>query len=174
MNRYIKDKTVINATEKAYNTLYKEQGYVPYKEETKTVKNTKKKEEADKQLASFEVLTMSDNVNKVKEILNITDSKLDNYLAFCEKNITDKILDRCNIEIIPERLNSLIQEFLIEQYNLNKEGIGKGKKEVSSASDNGQSVAFKTIGGANAMSQNVDEFLNRNMATLVTYRKIRW
>lgn len=117
---------------------------------------------------------MSDNVNKVKEILNITDSKLDNYLAFCEKNITDKILDRCNIEIIPERLNSLVQEFLIEQYNLNKEGIGEGKKEVSSASDNGQSVAFKTIGGANTMSQNVDEFLNRNMATLVTYRKIRW
>lgn len=46
MNKYIKDKVVINATEKAYNTLYKEQGYVPYKEETK--KNTKKKEEADK------------------------------------------------------------------------------------------------------------------------------
>lgn len=49
MNKYIKDKVVINATEKAYNALYKEQGYVPYEEETKkTVKNTKKKEEADK------------------------------------------------------------------------------------------------------------------------------
>ena len=48
MNKYIKDKVVINATEKAYNTLYKEQGYVPYKEEVKTTKNTKKKEEADK------------------------------------------------------------------------------------------------------------------------------
>lgn len=48
MNKYIKDKVVINATKKAYNTLYKEQGYVPYKEEAKTTKNTKKKEEADK------------------------------------------------------------------------------------------------------------------------------
>lgn len=32
MNKYIKDRVVINATEKAYNTLYKTQGYVPYKE----------------------------------------------------------------------------------------------------------------------------------------------
>ena len=46
MNKYIKDKVVINATEKAYDTLYKSQGYVPYKE-VKIVKNTKKKEEAD-------------------------------------------------------------------------------------------------------------------------------
>ena len=43
MNKYVKDNVVINATEKAYKILYKEQGYVPYKE-TKS----KKKEEADK------------------------------------------------------------------------------------------------------------------------------
>lgn len=117
---------------------------------------------------------MLDNVKKVKETLNIVDSKLDNYLEFCENNITDKILDRCHIETIPERLNSLIQEFLIEQYNLNKDGIGKGVKEVSGASDNGQSVSFKTVGGLSSMSKNVDEFLDRNMSTLVKYRKMRW
>lgn len=44
MNKYMKDNVVINATEKAYNLLYKEQGFVPYKKETKS----KKKEEADK------------------------------------------------------------------------------------------------------------------------------
>lgn len=117
---------------------------------------------------------MSDNVKKVKEILNVTDSKLDNYLMFCDQNITDKILDRCHIEGIPERLNSLIQEFLIEQYNLNKDGIGKGNKQVSSASDNGQTVNFEIVGGLSSMSKNVDEFLDRNMATLVKYRKMRW
>ncbi len=117
---------------------------------------------------------MSDNVKTIKEILNITDTKLDGYLNFCETNITDKILDKCNIETIPERLNSLIQEFLIEQYNLNKDGVGKGVKEVSSASDNGQSVNFKNVGGVSSMSQNVDEFLDRNMATLIAYRKMRW
>ncbi len=117
---------------------------------------------------------MSDNVKTIKEILNIQDDKLDNYLKFCETNITDKILDRCHIGTIPERLDSLIQEFLIEQYNLNEEGIGKGKKQVSGASDKGQTVSFETVGGASSMSKNVDEFLNRNMATLVKYRKMRW
>lgn len=53
MNKYVKGKVVINATEKAYEILYKGQGFVPYeemktKEETKSKKNTKKKEEADK------------------------------------------------------------------------------------------------------------------------------
>ena len=50
MNKYIKGNVVINATEKAYNTLYKAQGFEPYKEEkeVKPKKNTKKKEEADK------------------------------------------------------------------------------------------------------------------------------
>ena len=117
---------------------------------------------------------MTDNVEEVKEILNIKDSKIDNYLRFCEKNISEKILDRCHIETIPERLNSLIQEFFIEQYNINKVGVGEGKKQVSSASDNGQSVNFQVVGGVNSMSKNVDEFLDRNMATLVKYRKVVW
>lgn len=123
---------------------------------------------------SDEKQELTTNVSEVKKILNIQDDKLDNYLKFCEKNITDKLLDRCHIETTPERLNSLIQEFLIEQYNLNKEGIGEGKKEASSASDNKQTVQFQIIGGASSMSKNVDEFLDRNMATLVKYRKMRW
>ena len=48
MNKYIKDNVVINATEKAYNTIYKEKGYKPYKEVKTTSKTNKKKEEADK------------------------------------------------------------------------------------------------------------------------------
>lgn len=117
---------------------------------------------------------MADNLKEVKQILKIKDEGLEDYLKFCEKNISDKILDRCHIETIPERLNSLIQEFLIEQYNINKEGVGEGKKEVSSASDNGQSVNFQVVGGVSSMSKNVDEFLDRNMATLVKYRKVVW
>ena len=117
---------------------------------------------------------MNKNVLEVKKILNITDNCIENYLLFCENNITNKILDRCNIDSIPERLNSLIQEFLIEQYNLNRDGIGKGVKQVSSASDNGQTVSFETIGGANSLSQNVEEFLDKNMSVLNAYRKLRW
>ena len=117
---------------------------------------------------------MSDNVKKVKEILDITDEKLDKYLIFCEQAITDEILDICNIETIPERLNSLIQEFLIGQYNLNKNGIGEGKIQVSSASDNGQTVNFKTVGGVEEIKKNVQDFIDNNIARIVAYRKLRW
>ena len=117
---------------------------------------------------------MSDNVKKVKEILDITDEKLDKYLIFCEQVITDEILDRCTIEDIPERLNSLIQEFLIGQYNLNKNGIGEGIKQVSSASDNGQTVNFETIGGAEKIKKNAKEFADDNIARIVAYRRMRW
>ena len=123
---------------------------------------------------SDENQAFTNNVIEVNKILNLQDDKLDNYLEFCEKNITDKILDFCNIETITERLNSLIQEFLLEQYKLNEDGILEGKKQVSSASDTNQSISFETVGGANSISQNVDEFLDRNIATLITYRKMRW
>jgi len=46
MNQYIKEKHIINATTKTYETIYKDRGYMPYNKEEK--KNTKKKEEADK------------------------------------------------------------------------------------------------------------------------------
>ncbi len=117
---------------------------------------------------------MSDNVDTVKAIMGIEDDSIDLYLSFCEQKLIDEILDRCNIEEIPGRLNSLIQEFLIEQYNINKNGIGNGKQEVSSASDNGQSVSFIVVGGASDMAKTADEFLDRNMSRLIPYRKLRW
>ena len=117
---------------------------------------------------------MSDNIRKVKEMLNIAGPGFDSFFNFCEANLSNKIKIFCNIENIPEDLNTLIQEFLIEQYTLNKDGTGTGVIIATSASDKGQTVNFKTIGGASEMSKNVDEFLDRNMNTLVVYRKIRW
>lgn len=44
MNKYIKDEHIINATEKAYNVIYKAQGYVLYKEVVKDISKMKKDE----------------------------------------------------------------------------------------------------------------------------------
>ncbi|MCI8362269.1 MAG: hypothetical protein HFJ41_03925 [Clostridia bacterium] len=68
MNQYIKDKHIINATEKAYNVVYKEQGYVPYeeikekKEETKDISKMKKDELLV--VASEKGIEVPDNVTK--------------------------------------------------------------------------------------------------------------
>lgn len=117
---------------------------------------------------------MSENIEKVKELFLILDGELEKYLAFCEVRLMDAIKDFCNIDVIPERLNSLIQQFIIEQYQLNKDGIGEGRQEVTSMSDNGQSVGVKTIGGPESLSKNVSNFISRNEDSLLPYRKMRW
>lgn len=116
---------------------------------------------------------LSANVQAVKDGLSITDETFDNYLTLCENIITPKILDNINQEELPERLNSLIQEFLINQYTLNQDGAGKGTTVVSSASDNGQSVSFSNVGMEN-IKKNADDFLEDNEMSLCAYRKIRW
>ena len=39
MNRYTNGKRIIEATEKAYNVLYKDKGFEPYKEKKTVVKD---------------------------------------------------------------------------------------------------------------------------------------
>lgn len=113
------------------------------------------------------------NVQVVKEAYSITDDTFDKYLTICENIITPKILDNINDDKIPERLNSLIQEFLMTQYTQNQDGVGKGTTIVSSASDNGQSVNFSNIGIDN-IKRNADTFLDENEISLCSYRKPRW
>lgn len=116
---------------------------------------------------------LSDNVKAVKEGYSIAEDTFDNYLTLCENIITPKILDNINCNEIPERLNSLIQEFLMIQYTQNQDGIGKGTTIVSGASDNGQSVSFSNI-GIDTIKRNADTFLDENEISLCAYRKPRW
>lgn len=50
MNKYIKNKHIINTTEKAYNVIYKEQGYVPY---NSLIQQTEGKEEVTKDISKM-------------------------------------------------------------------------------------------------------------------------
>lgn len=61
MNRYIKDDNIIEATTKAYEVIYKAQGYIPEEEylnqekenkEIEEVDNTKKEEIENKKVAA--------------------------------------------------------------------------------------------------------------------------
>ncbi len=78
MNKYIKDKHIINATEKAYNVIYKAQGYVPCneveekKEEVKDISKMKKEEllkvATEKGIEIPENATKEVLVNLIKEV----------------------------------------------------------------------------------------------------------
>lgn len=114
------------------------------------------------------------NLDEVRNKFLILDTELVNYLTLCEQRLTDAIMDFCNIDKIPDRLNSLIQQFLTDQYELNKDGVGEGKTIVTSATDNGQSVGLKNVGGVESLSKDVAEFISRNEDSLLPYRKMRW
>lgn len=47
MNKYIKDDKIIEATEKAYNCIYKEQGYKEVEEKKEEVKDISKMKKED-------------------------------------------------------------------------------------------------------------------------------
>lgn len=116
---------------------------------------------------------ISNNIKKVKEAFSIADDTYDKYFTLCEKIIIDKILDNINCEELPERLNSLVVEFLINEYVSNQDGIGKGTTVVASASDVNQSVSFSNTTLSNINNQ-ADIFLDNNELILSGYRKIRW
>ena len=77
MNKYIKGKIIINATEKAYNVIYKQQGYEPYiveekKEEVKDISKMKKEEllavATEKGVEIPENATKEVLINLIKEV----------------------------------------------------------------------------------------------------------
>ena len=77
MNKYIKGKIIINATEKAYNVIYKQQGYESYiveekKEEVKDISKMKKEEllavATEKGVEIPENATKEVLINLIKEV----------------------------------------------------------------------------------------------------------
>ena len=46
-NKYIKDNKIINATEKAYEVIYKKEGYIPYVEKPKRGRKKKGDQDVD-------------------------------------------------------------------------------------------------------------------------------
>ena len=162
MNKYIKDGKVINATEKAYEVIYKAKGYTPVEEKKEEVKDISKMKKDELLLVASE------------KGIEIPEDATKEVLISLIKEVEEKKEDRCHINTIPKRLNSLIQEFLIEQYKLNEDGILECKKQISSVSDNRQTVQFENIGGLTYVSKSADEFLDKNMTTLVKYRRMRW
>ncbi len=65
MNKYIKDNKVINATEKAYNTIYKEKGFIPVEEKKEEVKDiSKMKKDELVKIATEKGIEVPENATK--------------------------------------------------------------------------------------------------------------
>lgn len=115
-----------------------------------------------------------DLLEKVKERLDIYDTKQDRKIEGYIEDITDKIKSICNRIDLPRELEYLVVRYAMNCTVFYKNGYGEGKQVVSSASDNGQTVSFKDVGAVTANDVDMDKYIEKNMDEISMYAYMRW
>ena len=115
-------------------------------------------------------------LKKVKERLNIIDNKRDREIIGYIETFQDKIKSICSREDFPKELNYMCIEFAKKSciYYSNMKEPTNRKIEVTSASDNGQSVGFKVTEVITADDVDIENVINKNMAEISNYAYMRW
>lgn len=119
---------------------------------------------------------MEEILEKVKKRLSITNDKQDEKIKSYIEFFQDKIKSVCNREDFPTKLNYMCIEFARKSYLYysNIDESSNKKVEVTSASDNGQSVGFKTTEIITAEDIDLDNIINKNMAEISNYSYMGW
>lgn len=119
---------------------------------------------------------MEELLKKVKERLNITNNTQDTKIKGYIELFQDKIKSVCNRDDFPQKLNYMCIEFARKNYLYysNIDESSNQKIEVTSASDNGQSVGFKTTEVVKVEDIDIDNFINKNMSEIKNYAYMRW
>lgn len=99
-------------------------------------------------------------LKRLKGLLGIAeeDSTQDTALVFIMENITDIILNYCNLEELPEPLITTAYRMAIDLYRYEKPGEGEGQVMVSSITEGDTATGFRST----------DEVLKESI--LKTYR----
>ena len=115
-------------------------------------------------------------LNKVKEILDIKDNDQDKKIQGYIDDITNKIKSICNRVDFPEELNYLAINYAKNCYIYykNKDSINNEQLQVTSASDNGQSVSFKTVETITKDDVDIDKMVAKNIDEISMYAYMRW
>lgn len=109
-------------------------------------------------------------LEKLKLLLGIKDDEKDAILEFTIERVDDAIKNYCNIDKIPEELNTTVLSMAMELYRLENFGNKEGKKEVKSIRVGDTDTTFETSKDMNI----AEELLKDYKAQLAPYRKIRW
>ncbi len=117
-------------------------------------------------------------LKRVKELLeledkdSIFDSKIQGYInLFC-----NKVKSICKRTDFPQELNYMCIEFARKSYLYykNKNNSDNEQLQVTSASDNGQSVNFKTVETITKDEVDIDKVIARNMTEISNYAYMEW
>lgn len=108
--------------------------------------------------------------------------RIDNLTIDCEKiegyieQFQNKIKSICKRRDFPEELNYMCIEFARKSYlyYANKNSTNNEQVQVTSASDNGQSVNFKVVETITKEEVDIDKVIANNMAEISNYAYMEW
>lgn len=114
-------------------------------------------------------------LKRVKELLEIQDNSLDSKIQGYIELFCDKIKSICKRKDFPQELNYMCIEFARKSYLYykDKDNSNNEQLQVTSASDNGQSVNFKTIETISKDDVDIDKVIAINMAEISNYAYMR-
>lgn len=115
-------------------------------------------------------------LKKVKERLGITDTSEDTKIQGYIDDVIDKIKSICNRIDFPEELNYLAINYAKNCYIYykNKDDSSNEQLQVTSASDNGQSVNFKTVETVTKDDVDINKVVEKNADEISMYAYMRW
>lgn len=115
-------------------------------------------------------------LDNVKERVGITDTNQDKRIQGYIDAITCKIKSICNRIDFPEELNYLAINYARNCYIYykDKENSSNEQLQVTSASDNGQSVSFKTVETITKDDVDINKVIEKNADEISMYAYMRW
>ena len=113
-------------------------------------------------------------ITEVKVRLGINSTSKDKEIFGYLKDFINKIRSICNREDLPEKLEYLAINYAMNCIKFYEKGYGEGKRVVSSATDNGQSVTFKDVGTISSDDVNINKYIEKNKDEISMYAYIGW
>lgn len=93
-------------------------------------------------------------------------------VKFWVESTKSMILNYCNLETLPDELNTLVVEITTLRIQSNSQGVGKGTRVVASVTDGSQSVSYSNVGQKSITSD--EDILNNYKAQLNRFRRLKW
>ena len=111
-------------------------------------------------------------LERLKKLLGIADESKDEILQFTINNVTDMVLNYCNITEVPEKLENIILSMCVDKYRAESLGSETSQGTVKSISEGDVSVSY----GSASVSDNPGmEFLKGYKSQLDRFRRLgRW
>lgn len=109
-------------------------------------------------------------LEKLKQLLGITDDTKDFILEFALEKAEDTIKNYCNIKELPVELNNIVLSMAMELYRIENFGNEEEGKDVKSIQVGDTTTTFETSKDMNI----AEELLKDYKAQLAPYRKVKW